>query len=388
MKRVEIFLAVLCAAVYLCACQEAPREVEENMKKYGDNPQLESSEITYCSVDEMKQAKLPEITGSNLSFPEYIDFSEIEGVEILQLSLEKDFLNEGNVKKYMELFEGNLNEIKSRKKSDEMGFGGAIIEYENEEEQKYISILENGGMVHMAGLSYTYFPNKIEHKYQIDKEDISNVNVLLRDKEVNLDELCKSTEEWMQENFPIKGIQYKISDAFVRKMDDTDARKVSMCAEYEYKGIRLDDHTMPQMEEKWDLSTECVTTNLVVQMEYDAANIPSYFSRNEGFVIDSTEKVEKVVDFESAVKIVNETLSGFGTFEITEVCPLYALYVEGDSNMPGARINARPVYAFLVQAPGEEPGMGILKFGTCKNFFLVDMVTGELVTDSDIGRSG
>ena len=56
--------------------------------------------------------------------------------------------------------------------------------------------------------------------------------------------------------------------------------------------------------------------------------------------------------------------------------------------MPGAGISARPVYAFLVQAQGEEPGMGILKFGTCKNFFLVDMVTGELVTDSDIGRSG
>ena len=309
MKRVEIFLAVLCVAVFFCACQEAPQEVKENMKEYGDNPQLESSEITYCSVDEMKQEKLPEINGSNLSFPEYIDFSEIEGVEILHLSLEKDFLNEGNVKKYMELFEGNLNEIKSEKKSDETGFGGGIIEYENEEEQKYISILENGGMVRMADLSYTYFPNKIEHKYQIDKEDISNVNVLLKDKEVNLDDLCKSTEEWMQENFPIKGIRYKVSDAFVRKMDDTDARKVSMCAEYEYKGIRLDDHTMPQMEENWDLSTKCVTTNLVVQLEYDAANIPSFFSRNEGFVIDSTEKVEKVVDFESAVRRSEEHTS-------------------------------------------------------------------------------
>ncbi len=388
MKRIKIILAALCFAILFCACQEAPREVRENMKKYGDNPQLESSEITYCSVDEIKQAKLPELTGSNLSFPEHIDFSGVEDVEILHLSLEKDFLNESNVKKYMTLFGGDLEEIEREKKSDETDSGVDIIEYENEEEQKYVSILENGGMVRMAGLSYTYFPNKIEHKYQIDKENVSDVNVSLKDGKVNLADLCRRSEDWMEENFPIKGIRYKISDAFIRKMEHTDARKVSMCAEYEYKGIRLDDHTMPQTEERWDLSTECTTTNLAVQMEYDDESIPSFFSRNEGFVIDSAEKVEKVVDFESAVRIVNETLSGFGTFEITEVCPLYALYVEEDYNMPGAGISARPVYAFLVQAQGEEPGMGILKFGTCKNFFLVDMVTGELVTDSDIGRSG
>ena len=102
------------------------------MKKYGDNPQLESSEFTYCSVDEIKQAKLPELTGSNLSFPEHIDFSGVEDVEILHLSLEKDFLNESNVEKYMALFGGDLEEIEREKKSDETDSGVDIIEYENE----------------------------------------------------------------------------------------------------------------------------------------------------------------------------------------------------------------------------------------------------------------
>lgn len=383
MKYVKTAVLFLCCAILLCGCQEAPKEVKENMKEYGDNPQVETSKVTYCSPQELKDAKLPEIIGNNLEFSGEVDFSDVEGVELLHLSLEEDFLSEDNIGKYMSLFEADKEKIEE---GEEVTGFGKELHYMDEAEQNYVSMLQNGGMVHMAGLSYSYNPNVVEERYSIDREDVSEVEVPLADGEVNLAKICEDTEQWLEENMPIEGIRYKVSDAFVRKMEEIDSKKISLCAEYEYKGIRFDDHTIQLSVEDEDLNQKVLTTHLVVQMDYEESGIPSFFSRNESFVIDSAEPVEQVVDFDSAVRIVNETLSGFGKFDIAEVLPLYALYLDDSSEMPGAGITAKPVYAFLVRKQEEDSELGILKFGYCKNFFLVDMVTGELTTDLNIGR--
>ena len=382
-----LFVAFL-AGLFLCGCQATPEEVKENMKEYGDNQQKEASEITYCSKESLKAAKLPEVTGSSFSLPEEVDFSDIEDVEVLHLSIEKNFLTDSNIKKYTTLF-GAEREKLEEQDGGESSWGNQLI-YDNKAEQNYMHMMKNGGLVRMAGQAYDCGPNVIERKYNLNREDISQVNVILADGEVSLSKLCKNTEQWMEENMHIEGIRYKISDAYVRKAENSSdqERTLSLCAEYEYKGIRFNNHAMPLTVEDKNFNSKVLTTFLSVQLSHDDTGIPSFFSRNMNVAIDSTEPVEKVVDLESAVRIVRDTLSGFGAFHISEVLPLYELKLEDNCEAPGAEIEARPVYAFLVKREHEDSNLGILKIGECAHYFLVDMVTGELTTDLEIERGG
>ena len=383
-----LFVAFL-AGLFLCGCQATPEEVKENMKEYGDNQQKEASEITYCSKESLKAAKLPEVTGSSFSLPEEVDFSDIEDVEVLHLSIEKNFLTDSNIKKYTTLF-GAEREKLEEQDGGESSWGNQLI-YDNKAEQNYMHMMKNGGLVRMAGQAYDCGPNVIERKYNLNREDISQVNVILADGEVSLSKLCKNTEQWMEENMHIEGIRYKISDIYVRKMENSTGktRTLSLCAEYEYKGIRFNNHAMPLTVEYKNFNSKVLTTFLSVQLSHDDTGIPSFFSRNMNVAIDSTEPVEKVVDLESAVRIVRDTLSGFGAFHISEVLPLYELKLEDNCEAPGAGIEARPVYAFLVKSNNNETDrLGILKLNDCAHYFLVDMVTGELTTDLDIERGG
>lgn len=375
-KRSMLFLC-LCMGLLSCGCQKTPEQVEENMSRYGDNPQVNESEITYCTVDELREMKMADISEGAVHFPKTVDFSRVEGVELLHLSVEKDFLSEDNIKKYAELF-GVEREKFQEAESDEWG---KTISYNNEKD-RYMNISDNGGMAQAFGFSYDARENVVEKKYNMDEEDVSGVEVSLADGKVNLAQFCKDTEGWLEEHMPVDGMRYKVSDVYVRKekkrAKDDPARVISLCAEYDYKGIRLNNHTMSLTEEDKEFNTKILTTFLAVMMDYQKQGLPCFFSRNDGFTVTSSEPVEKVVDLASAVRIVKEKLSGFGSIEITKILPLYALYVEEGEELPGAAIEARPVYAFLVEEEREPQRIGVVKTGNCHKFFYVDMITGEL----------
>jgi len=128
------------------------------------------------------------------------------------------------------------------------------------------------------------------------------------------------------------------------------------------------------------LNKELVLVNVNV---YDKAN-------NLGTIkINSSEKVDKVVSPESAIRLVNKTLSGFYKFTFESVLPLYALYPDYDPKTqfesgPGQVIKGRPVYAFLIKGEEDNSEMGIHKTNSYRNFVVVDMITGDLTTDLDL----
>ncbi len=61
------------------------------MEEYGENRQVKQSEITYCTVDELKNTQMPDVPMGALTLPETVDFSAVEGVGILHLSVKKHF---------------------------------------------------------------------------------------------------------------------------------------------------------------------------------------------------------------------------------------------------------------------------------------------------------
>ena len=385
MKVAKLLLTLSCLSALLCGCQEVPEGVKENMEEYGENQQKKESEITYCSIEELRNAEIPDIDTGSIRLPESVDFSDVEGAALLHLSCYKDFTKESNVEKYAELFgvdeDGFVDE-------PDKGFG-KMKSYENEEKGEYVNIDANGGLVHMGGWAYGegLVPGIYEKGYDLRKDDITDVEVELRDGAANLSELCGETEAWLEENMPMEGLRQQVANVVVRKPEGKEgtARRVAMCVEYDYQGIHFNNHTNWRMEKgEGGYEEKPVTEWAFTMLDFDTRGIPQFYSRNEGFGVDGAEPLEQVVSFESAVRILSEKISGFGVFHITDVLPLYDLYPDFDAGAAGRKIEARPVYAFLVEQRGEDEGFGLIKPNWNRYFFFVDMVTGELTTNLEL----
>ncbi len=388
MKVAKLLLTLSCLSALLCGCQEVPEGVKENMEEYGENQQKKESEITYCSIEELRNAEIPDIDTGSIRLPESVDFSDVEGAALLHLSCYKDFTKESNVEKYAELFG-----------VDKDGFVEGITDitygktkkYENKEDQEYVCLLKSGGLVHMGGWAYGegLVPGIYEKGYDLRKDDITDVEVELRDGAANLSELCGETEAWLEENMPMEGLRQQVANVVVRRPEGEEgtARRVAMCVEYDYQGIHFNNHTNGRMEkEEGGYEEKLVTESAFTMLDFDTRGIPQFYSRNEGFGVDGAEPLEQVVSFESAVRILSEKISGFGVFHITDVLPLYDLYPDFDAGVEGRKIEARPVYAFLVEQKGEKRNetFGLVKPGWNRYFFFVDMETGELTTNLEL----
>ncbi len=387
MRYTKFCAFALCAGLLLAGCQETPEGVKENMKTYGDNPQVAETKITYCSVDELREAKITGLDSGNLVLPKDVDFSSVEGVDVLHLKIEDGFLTDENIGKYTSMFHMDKVEFAE---GEAFGYGKRVF-YEGDEEDDYMDIWENGGMAYMAGQAAGSGASTVEAAYRLDKDDISGVSINFKSGSVGLPKFCRDTEQWLDEEMPIDGVSHKISDVIVRKQDGSGKNTLSLCAEYEYKGVRFNYHAGPISGEEIleGGKTDLITTYLMTEMDFEDSDSPSFFTRNESFSLESFDPVTQVVDFESAVRIVKNAMSGFGVSEIQEIIPLYMPYTVEQSKMPGKKMEARPVYAFLAnRKPEGEPDRGVMKMGRYGHFFLVDMVTGEMTTDLEMEQKG
>lgn len=135
--------------------------------------------------------------------------------------------------------------------------------------------------------------------------------------------------------------------------------------------------------------TNDVITGCDVCINYDSPDNITFFSNGQGRIrVDSAESLEKIVDFESCVKLVNKTLADFNKLKVERIIPLYVIHstynFDNEDNKeyidtPGKKVEARPVYAFLFSKKEENEDLGISK--EYEHYVLVDMETGELTTD-------
>lgn len=383
MKYLKLYLCLLVLTAFLCGCQETPKEVAENMRQYGKDEQMQASDITYCSIEELRNAELPEVKGKNLQLPDRLDLSGVEGVDLLHLKIVDDFMSEKSVEKYTSVFGIDKEKLK---KGDAAGYGPCLT-FDNQKD-KCFDIRKNGGMAYLEEPFYEFPPTQTENYYDVYQDDISKEEVCLADGKINLKKFCGDVETWLEKNMPVEGISYKVSDVKTvkrAKKENGDKEMISLCAEYVHKGIALDSYSSISEEDK-DFNLRHIVMNLSVIMAYADAKTPGEFTRNEVFAIDSSKPVDKVIDLKSAIRIFQEKMSGFGAVHIDTIRPAYALFRDDTSDNgegPGSGITARPVYFFLVKnlEAEKEDEMVIIKPRQAEHVFFVDMVTGEFTTD-------
>ena len=133
-----------------------------------------------------------------------------------------------------------------------------------------------------------------------------------------------------------------------------------------------------------------------VDVEVDEVDKPSFFKEEAKFYIDEEEPIHQVLDFKSAVNLVEETLSGFSEIEICEIRVEYMIYAEKSENeddngevatyREGAVFHTIPVYSFLIEFGEEdEDTLGFLE---CNEYVYVnvDMTDGTVITNFEERR--
>ena len=145
-ERMKVCSILLCLAVLLCGCQEAPKEVQERMDRYGDNKQVNTEELRRCTVEELKTTKMSDlqIDLDNMTLPEDVDFSQIESIAVLDLAYEDAFTD--NRDKYIKMF--NIDE--STIHVNNHGAGKTdLYESDDASAKKYFAI-ENSGFISLS----------------------------------------------------------------------------------------------------------------------------------------------------------------------------------------------------------------------------------------------
>lgn len=385
MKVLRTFFVIICVGVMCCGCQKTPDEVKQRIETYGDNEQIMSEEIKYCTVDELKEIKIADITVKldNMTLPDEVDFSNIDMIEELDMAFDDNYLESG--KQFLEVF--NIN--KSTLVDEGETFTGKTVTYDSEKEKKYFTIEDNGFMSFVSGITYELvnsdLQQSVEAKYDLDVDDISEENVQFESGNVKLHQIRTKAEDWLERYLPASDFEYEVSDIYVRNFKDGDDEynQISLFAEIEYKGIPFNAYGIETGFDGTSGKVNLMTYG--VNMNYEEEKL-TYFSNGVGGLkINSSKKVDKIIDLESAVKIVNEEISGFNKLNISKIIPVYALYPQYKSSeeqfsYEGQKVEGRPVYAFIINEGEDDSVLGIYKSNSCK-FIFVDMITGEITTN-------
>jgi hypothetical protein len=385
MKKRGLLPLLLCVCLSLSGCQEAPQEVKDNMEKYGENNQEKDTDLTYCSIDELRSAKLADVTFdySNLDIESEVDFSDVESVYIPEMKYKEGYCNEENIQQYTSLFGIDPDKLEAYEDPEY----GAGFRYDSAADQKLFYLFDTGYLQCVSGSEYDNFAADLEQCYDLTKDDISDVEVPLEDGTFPLEQLVQTAQSWVEENLPNPDMEYKITAAAIRTCPDEDGlKRVCLCAEYYYKGIPLNNYILQQATE--DEEDSFSTMLCVLELEYTNSTFPTWFYTTHGMcdLINATE-LDQVVDFESALSIVKKTLSGFGRMPFSDVRLTYMIIRNAEGDFAGTSLTVRPVYIFLSPVSYDNDlGLTVAKDTWYTYYFAVDMETGEYYTNLDTSK--
>lgn len=381
MKKPTLLVAffILCL---LAGCQQTPDEVLERMENYGHGKQIEKSEEDYCTIEELRNARIEDIdhVPDNLELPQQVDFSGIESISNLTL---KRYENYGMHKDDI----AALLDVKNPNWIMEEG-DSKWYEYEDAERKIYLAVDENGEVVYIGNDLYEDTeeeenPPTIERIY-LNREECPTITCKMKDEEILLPDLINYMDKWIDncEYFQDE-FEYEVKTVFVKEKEDK-TNRVSMVLQKMYKGVGL--NYIAFGNGGWDMKS-LAYTGTELDITIDELGKPSFLSDETKVYIEKEEPIEEVLTFNSAVNLVEETLSGFSKIEVCEIRVEYMIRAEmweneeNNTSIPGAVFHTTPVYSFLIEFPEEyDDTLGILE---CNEYAYVnvDMTDGTIITN-------
>ncbi|MCI8364047.1 MAG: hypothetical protein HFG34_03735 [Eubacterium sp.] len=386
MKKKLFLMCIICIGVYLCGCEGELKTAYKGESPPADSPGQGTFGVKYCSVSELKRTKMSDITykADNLRLPAEVDFSGIGEVAVLDMETEQ-------------------NDVMKKKKSCKklFGIGGKeiwkkendLLVYDDEKERQHCVIGEAGFLCYSKYEKKEY-EYSMKESYDLRREDISEVKVGLKDGAQPLLLMCNRARKWLEDNMEIKGFYHKVADAYILEQSGEDSsdspEMLELSVEYEYKGIPVCNFSSLDLgkgpnKEDGVVDVQPSVFPFGVRLHYTASDEMKFFSNLGGRLkLKEAEKMDQIVDLESAIRIVHENLSGL-TYRFDDIVPLYILnpseIQSGQSGFkPGIRVKGTPVYAFIRNV---KKGSSEIEPNCGEYYCLVDMISGEFRTNFD-----
>lgn len=379
MRRYKIapFLLFMCL---LAGCQQAPDEVLERMENYGkESPIEEVQQEGYCTVEELREAAIDDIDHEpdNLELPSQVDFSGIESIGLLTVKRYEDY--EENKENVAEFFGVDIPEWEMVGEENQW--------YQYSDADIYLAVDDNGEISYICGESYDNLSNEqwltIVSQVHLGREDCPELTCRLEDGDIRLSDVLKNMQEWVDENELLQDeFDYELRTAYVGEKPDG-GNMVDMTFQCMYKGVGLSYIAFGNggMDMK---SLPYIGPAVTIAVD-DMSSTSFYVDQDRVYVAEETP-LERVVDFKSAVELVEQKLAGFSRLKVCEIRAEYFIRAEVGENpdnnqsMAGAVLHARPYYCFFIEVDVDDTTLGSRE-GNRYVYVCVDMEDGSVMTN-------
>lgn len=379
MKR-TLFIFTACAFL-LAGCRKVPDEVREQMESKGETGQLELEDCTYCTADELKNLSREDITyvPKNLILPDKIDFSDLEEVGTVTFKSQENYLEK---KEEVAAFFGvevpKWEYYKTKKSS--CGYDG---------EDESILVSDNGYIVYQTGEYYQstlsqIWPKTVA-KVHLNREECPEMELSLGEETLMLTDMVEIADDWLSKCTLLNpDLKYKLRTIYVRE-DEEQNNRLNLLYQMMYKGVGLSYITYPMDPNSTNVVIKSVYSNILLYMDSGPYVTGMVLSNN--VTVEAEEMAEKVIDFESALRLIEKKMAGYSALKVKEVRieyilePQYQPEKDEDAYGPGVIMEARPVYSFWIASGGEDDG----EVGICEAnemvYINVDMLDGTVTDD-------
>lgn len=353
MKK-RAFIALSLISFLFTSCAAVPQGVRDNADRYGSNSSKNKEEIEYCDIDELKKIDMDniEVPDANIVFPEEVDFSDVESVYDLDLYFRSK--SSMDTDSYANCF--GMDEKLSCEHMEGVlkGDSGTVIKSQSGE-SLYIG---DSGTISYIGKNYSYNDNSLQEvtsrKVYLKQGGSTEEMVTFPSGEVSLEQLIMDYETWFKESPMNYELKPEIRSAYIYETPDG-MDLVSMYGMLLLDGMPLDYYGGGKLEMVDGMYGKLMSINAYQQVVLSDQDAYDFYYLSEDYEVDNKSPLNQVVDFQSAVNIVCEEMSGFNQLEIVEVEPVYVLSPEYDPTnneyyaTAGNRVEATPVYSFMVR---------------------------------------
>lgn len=394
MKKTGCIFCVLFLC-FMTGCQKTPDEVKKRMEQYGDNSTVKVENGTYIKPSEItvSQEEALQTETQNLILPKEIHIGEVKQIYELSMNYKDDFSEKRE--DIAKLFTGQNITWEYEANEESLMKDDDFYIYDNGVDC-VLAISDNGfaSMNRASIYQYTYHSEKSKGKYMMF--DINDEKVLehklWEEKDAStVQEEVMYIEQWMKDNWKVyePDFVYKVKDAMVYK--DGGLELLSMMMQQYYKGVPLTCNGNDLVEDKEGLSY-MARTDAGILVGLARKNTLEYFScLTGGLLLKDAAEVDKVIDLTTAIKLVEQKLSGFKKLTVQDIVVQYDMFpkyqykaAEGEKKEScygnGVEVQARPVYSFVLSKNVSEPDYTINE-SEWYGYIDVDMQDGTIYYD-------
>lgn len=363
--------------ISLIGCRKAPQGVLDNMKQYGENDSAYTSNKKYSSVEDLsRKYSFKKNEFRNLMLPKDLDLSSVRGIyEINGVYGGEVFDKKDEILKCFEDFHNA--EWKYCKGELDGEYGAEIEDGDKrayfDKPGYYEYNLSQKWYVSNEGFQKPY--KMLENHDEIDKAKIKT-----KQGPVSVQRYVKTITDLYNSLLYNKTFVPQLHRVLMYKVDKNDVG----CFIFEkcYEGVPLDLYCKNLKCENHTVYFDRVTNFLTVYINEDGQL--GLCTSDEEIRINKKKRLGKVLNVESAIRIVSDTYSGFSKIKVEELKPVYLVipHYKKDGKTfyakKGNRVELRPVYRFLIRNNEKNDVLQNMYFYIC-----VDMQTGEIMSNFD-----